>query len=156
VNGTNDFAYPLDSYQKSYRLVERIKPKLCVTVNMPHGHSQGWAPKEIGAFVDSVLKDGKPLVRLGTLARRDDNHVYASFEGSAKLKKAELHYTTDTGRWQGRKWRTLPATIDDENNQIQAEIPTARPLVAFLTMIDDRGYTVSTDHVVLQTNPKRE
>ncbi len=24
-------------------------------VKMPHGHSAGWAPPEIGAFVDSVL-----------------------------------------------------------------------------------------------------
>src|SRR5262249_58009011 len=58
VNGTNDAAYPLGSYQKSYRLVR--DRALCVTVNMPHGHPQGWAPVEIGLFVDSVLKGGKP------------------------------------------------------------------------------------------------
>ena len=54
VNGTNDFAYPLDSYQKSYQLV-KAPVDLCVTVKMPHGHSEGWRPKEIGLFVDSVL-----------------------------------------------------------------------------------------------------
>ena len=37
VNGTNDFAYPLDSYQKSYQLV-KVPTDLCVTVKMPHGH----------------------------------------------------------------------------------------------------------------------
>src|SRR5262249_50279816 len=53
VNGTNDFAYPLDSYQKSYRLVtDRTQ---CVTVRMPHGHKQGWTPVEIGLFVDQHL-----------------------------------------------------------------------------------------------------
>src|SRR5262245_7807203 len=50
VNGTNDFAYPLDSYKKSYQLVK--DRNLCVTVKMPHGHSQGWAPVEIGIFAD--------------------------------------------------------------------------------------------------------
>ncbi len=44
VNGTNDFAYPLDSYQKSYRLVTS-PTTLSVTVNMPHSHPVGWAPK---------------------------------------------------------------------------------------------------------------
>ncbi|MBM3457692.1 MAG: alpha/beta fold hydrolase, partial [Armatimonadetes bacterium] len=37
VNGTNDFAYPLDSYRKSYRLPTGSRT-LCVTVKMPHGH----------------------------------------------------------------------------------------------------------------------
>ena len=40
VNGTNDFAYPLDSYQKSYQLV-KVPTDLCVTVRMPHGHPAG-------------------------------------------------------------------------------------------------------------------
>jgi hypothetical protein len=57
VNGTNDFAYPLDSYQRSYRLVKNRN--LCIMVNMPHGHPQGWAPKEIGLFVDHHLRAEK-------------------------------------------------------------------------------------------------
>ena len=40
VNGTNDFAYPLDSYMKSYALVPGPR-NIRITVNMPHGHSQG-------------------------------------------------------------------------------------------------------------------
>ena len=63
VNGTNDFAYPLDSYQKSYQLV-KVPTDLCVTVRMPHGHPEGWKPQEIGLFVDSVLKQGTPPPRL--------------------------------------------------------------------------------------------
>src|SRR5436190_14588419 len=65
VNGTNDFAYPLDSYQKTYRLVKNHT--LCVTVNMPHGHQQGWAPVEIGRFVDSHLKKGPRLPGLAEM-----------------------------------------------------------------------------------------
>ena len=68
VNGTNDFAYPLDSYQKSYRLVK--DRTLCVTVNMPHGHPQGWAPVEIGLFVDQHLRKGKPLAQIESVQAR--------------------------------------------------------------------------------------
>ncbi|MDX1947417.1 MAG: alpha/beta fold hydrolase, partial [Pirellulaceae bacterium] len=57
VNGTNDFAYPLDSYQKSIDAVPGTK-RVRVTVNMPHGHQAGWAPAEIGLFIDQHLRGG--------------------------------------------------------------------------------------------------
>ncbi len=52
VNGTNDIHYPLDSYQKSFDLVPGRK-QLRIEVNMKHGHPAGWAPAEIGRFIDS-------------------------------------------------------------------------------------------------------
>ena len=81
VNGTNDFAYPLDSMQKSYythlaaatavgdaagapqsddnssadAVAGLPPPRLCVRVEMPHSHASGWDPLEIGAYADSVL-----------------------------------------------------------------------------------------------------
>ncbi|MCA9210006.1 MAG: dienelactone hydrolase family protein, partial [Planctomycetales bacterium] len=63
VNGTNDFAYPLDSYMKCYRLVPGDK-QMRVTVNMPHSHPAGWNPSEIGLFVDQHLRGGDPLPKL--------------------------------------------------------------------------------------------
>src|SRR5205085_10331999 len=66
VNGTNDFAYPLDSYQASYRLVP-APTELCVTVRMPHSHPDGWKPKEIGLYVDSVLLAKPPLANIAPL-----------------------------------------------------------------------------------------
>jgi PhoPQ-activated pathogenicity-related protein len=60
VNGTNDFAYPLDSHSRTYGLVKGRR-NLRITINMPHGHQQGWAPKEIGLFVDQYLTGGVPL-----------------------------------------------------------------------------------------------
>src|SRR5712691_9765184 len=68
-NGTNDKAYPLDSYQKSYRLVKSPR-NLCVTVRMPHSHPAGWGRVEVGLFVDSVLRGGKPLARFDDVKRR--------------------------------------------------------------------------------------
>lgn len=147
VNGTNDFAYPLDSYQKSYRLV-RSPRNLCVTVNMPHGHPQGWAPAEIGAYVDSVLKGGTPLAVLSAPQVQGDA-LSATYETHSPIAKAELHYSTDRGRWQDRKWTSVAVEIDQQAKALRAKLPPARPLVAFLTVTDARGLTTSSEHVEL-------
>ena len=144
VNGTNDFAYPLGSYRKSYRLVK--DRTLCVTVNMPHGHRQGWAPVEIGLFVDQHLGKGKPLAKVEPV-RRDGNRVEAKFRSEVPVASAALHFTTDVGPWQKRKWQTREARV--EKDTIRAELPEARPLVYFLTLTDERKATVSTEHEVL-------
>ncbi|MEI8019085.1 MAG: acetylxylan esterase, partial [Schlesneria sp.] len=47
VNGTNDFAYPMDSWKKSY-LLPTGQRDLCLRVRMPHGHGPvGENPEEI-------------------------------------------------------------------------------------------------------------
>lgn len=147
VNGTNDFAYPLDSYQKSYNLVKAPRA-LCVTVNMPHGHEVGWAPKEIGAFVDSALKKGEPLAILSPLTA-SSNQATASYQSPSPLVKAEFHYSTDAGLWKDRKWTTTLARIDSAAKSITAKLPSTGPSVGFLTIVDERGLTVSTPHVEL-------
>ncbi|CEF49042.1 unnamed protein product [uncultured bacterium] len=110
VNGTNDSAYPLDSYQKSYRLVKNRN--LCVTVNMPHGHSQGWAPKEIGLFVDQHLRGGKPLFRFddrGVRIEQKDDAVTLAIAQKLEITSMSAHWATDVkGPWQKRKWESRP------------------------------------------------
>src|SRR5207249_2399192 len=90
VNGTNDFAYPLGSYQKSYRLVK--DRTLCVTVKMPHGHPQGWAPVEIGLFVDQHLRGGRPLARVEAV-RRVGGRVAVRFRAEVPVVRAAFHVT---------------------------------------------------------------
>lgn len=143
VNGTNDFAYPLDSYQKTYRLVK--DRALCVTVKMPHGHIQGWAPAEIGLFADQHFRGGKPLpkVDLRLKLNAEKTEATAAWSG-ADQPKAAFHWTTDTGEWQKRDWQTRPAAID--GHVIKTEIPKERPIVFFVTLKDQRGATVSTEH----------
>jgi dienelactone hydrolase len=141
VNGTNDFAYPLDSYQKSYRLVK--DRTLCVTVKMPHGHRQGWAPVEIGVFVDQHLRGGKPLPRIESV-KRDANRVTVKVRARVPVQKAALHFTTDAGEWKQRKWQTREMTV--RGDTVTAELPRDRPLTYFLTLTDSRKATVSTEH----------
>ena len=146
VNGTNDFAYPLDSYKKSYRLVTGPRT-LCITVRMPHGHSQGWAATEIGLFVDSILRAGPPLPKIGR-ALRDGRTIQAQVETQVPVREAALHYTVDEGPWQDRHWKTIPADV--RNDRVQSTLPVAARLTYFLTLTDTRGATVSTEHEVLE------
>jgi dienelactone hydrolase len=145
VNGTNDFAYPMDSYQKCYRLVPG-PVALRIQVNMPHGHGVGWEPSEIGLFTDSFFTGGDPLTKLGPLTTSGDRAA-TTFEAKVPVVKAELNCTSDTGPWHQRKWTTTEAKIS--GNNVQAELPKQRPLVYFLNVTDQRGAMVSTEHAVL-------
>ena len=144
VNGTNDFAYPLGSYRKSYRLVTKAPVDLCVTVKMPHGHQQGWAPKEIGLFVDSVLKGGAPLPRLSG-PKVDGARIEARVTAPGPVRAAKVHYTTDVGPWQTREWTTKDASLDGD--RVSAELPATGPVAAFFTVEDDRGAVASSPHL---------
>jgi dienelactone hydrolase len=141
VNGTNDFAYPLDSYRKSYRLVK--DRTLCVTVRMPHGHPQGWAPVEIGLFADQHLRGGKPLARI-TDAKRDGKTVTVRFRSEVPVASAALCWTSAGGPWQKRLWKATPLKVNGD--QVTAELPETRLLVYFVTLTDERKATVSSEH----------
>lgn len=146
VNGTNDFAYPLDSYKKSYQAAP-APVTLSITVNMPHSHPAGWAPKEIGLFFDSVFKGGVPLPKLDAM-QVEEKVGRAAFASPRPVAKTQLHYTAETGPWKARKWTSTAARV--EENTVFAEMPAERPLTCFLTLTDERGATVSTPHVVLE------
>ncbi len=146
LNGSTDFAYPLDSYQKSYRLV-RGSMNLCIKTPLPHGHI--WTFGEVDTFIDSVLKGGLPLPKLKAMKIRHGK-VTSRFSARTPVKKGELHYTCDTGPWQKRVWKTAP--VDMRLTRVSARLPDARPLVFFLSITDKRGLTVTAPHQEL-TSP---
>ena len=145
INGTNDFAYPLDSYQKSYRLVPG-RVELCVKVRMPHNHPDGWASPEIGIFVDSVLKNGRPLATIEPIERKG-NLAVARYESDVPVTRAEAHFAAASGPWNKRGWQSVSAVVGDRS--ISVELPAARPLVYYLSLTDERGAQVSTPHEIL-------
>ena len=145
VNGTNDFAYPMDSWQKSYRLAKGPRT-LCLRVRMPHGHGPaGENPEEIRVFADSILGHAEPLVQI-TEQGHSDREVWATFKSEIPLVKAEMNYTVDLGKWQDRKWEQSPAEIDPVNHRVHAQIP-ANAKVCYLNLFDNRNCAVSTEHV---------
>lgn len=146
VSGTNDLAYPLDSLQKSYRLAPSDKT-LCIRVEMPHSHPDGWAPTEIGVFADSVLAGGAPLPRI-TGFSVNGNRAVATVTQARPIVNAELCFTRATGYWSDRKYNILPVDIDRHSLSVSAEIP-ASTTVLFFNFYDDRGCVTSTEHFEL-------
>ncbi len=144
VNGTNDFAYPLDSYMKSFDAVPATK-QLRVSVNLPHGHPPGWAPPEIGLFIDHRLGRGAALPSLSD-PQIENGRVRAAVQFTTKLKQAALHYTTDGDAINKRTWKTVAATI--EGDKITADPPPAEATVWFLTVTDERDALISSRMVI--------
>ena len=144
VTGTNDFAYPMDSLQKSYRLAQGPHT-LCIRLRMPHGHGgPGENPAEILAFAESQLDRGQPLAKI-TGQGRNGPQVWIAFEAALPIQRAELHYTCQTGRWQTRKWETTAAEIDAATHKVTARLPQGVK-VYFLSLIDQRNLVVSAEH----------
>ncbi|QDT54199.1 Carboxylesterase NlhH [Caulifigura coniformis] len=140
VNGTNDVHYPLDSYQKSFDVVPGPK-QMRIEVNMQHGHPPGWAPEEIGLFVDSFCRDEKALPVPGEIQVEGDV-VRQSYSSDVPLKSAALHYTTDDGLRSSRTWKTIPAEIG--TGVVTAPRPPAEANTWFLELRDERGAMVSS------------
>ncbi len=139
VNGTNDRHYPLDSYMKSYNVVN-IEKQIRIEVNMKHGHWQGWRPEEIGAFIDHHLLGTPPLpeIKSPTLKK---GKAKVKFASELPIKKGELHYTTEVGPLLKRQWQTVPASI--EGTALTAEVPEDATIWMF-SVTDERGLMVSS------------
>jgi len=141
INGTNDFAYVMPSWQKSYRLPkgERL---LSLQVRMKHSHPDGAKPAEIFAYAEAKLKGGPALLKIGK-----QGPAWAVYHAKqAAPVKAELCFTRDTGKWQERKWETIPAAIDARTHRVSATIPEGAR-VHYLNLVDARGLIVSTEHI---------
>jgi dienelactone hydrolase len=145
LNGTNDFAYPLDSYQKSYRLVPTART-VSIRLRLRHGHI--WTFGEVDAFIDSHLKKGDPLPDLGEMTR--DGDLVSAPTSKAGVMAGQLYYALAEGPWQKRAWKSAPAEVKD--GRVSAKLPADRPLVYYLAVTDVRGLEVSSPHVVLSAN----
>lgn len=144
VTGTNDFAYPLSCLRKSCRATP-TKETLCIRVRMSHGYKPGWAPKEIDAFADSIVRDGVPLAEI-TGQGCTGGRAWVTFRSRSRIRRAELCYTRDVGLWQKRKWQTATAEVDPSGGRASAALPEG-VRVYFVNLIDERGLLVSSEHV---------
>ncbi len=143
VSGTNDFAYPLSSLKKSYQLPPGRR-SLCIRVEMQHSHVHGWAPAEIGLFMDGLLVGGQPLP---TLRKHgcDGRVAWAEFESPTPLRHAQLCFTRALGHWTDRKWNILPARFETATGRVEADLPR-HTTAWFLNVYDDRDAVISTPH----------
>jgi dienelactone hydrolase len=140
VNGTNDIHYPLDSYQKTFDVVPGRK-QMRIEVNMRHGHPPGWAPQEIGLFIDSFCRNGQPLPVPGEPVT-SKGKMELAYTSIVPLKSAELHYTTDTGPRSERSWHRLSAEITKD--AVIAPQPPSDVNTWFIAVTDERGAMVTS------------
>lgn len=143
INGTNDFAYVMRSWQKSYRM-PRGERLLSLQVRMKHSHPDGARPEEVFAFANERLMGGPRLVQISK-----QGPGWADYSRGSRPVKAELCFSRDTGRWQDRKWETVPASIDEKARRVSGVVPDGAS-VYYLNLVDTAGLIVSTEHVELR------
>lgn len=154
-NGSNDFAYPLDSYRKT---IEQVDPKLVTTAihhNLRHGHI--WTFGIVDAFIDSHVRGGKKLPRLGEVSMSGATDFAPSacvayapvLNGADDIREVTLLYSHDTGPWQKRKWQTIEGKYNSELGAVEGWVPDERPVTFFLQVTDARGNRTSTTHCEL-------
>jgi dienelactone hydrolase len=140
VNGTNDFAYPMDSWLRSVRLHQ--PSKLCLRIRMPHGHGvAGENPEEIHAFMNSIFNGGKPLAEV-VEGLGEGSHKMVRFKSEVPIVKAELCFTRDTGRWQERKWESTATELNAVAGTAHAELPEGAT-VWYFNLFDQRDCVIS-------------
>jgi len=151
VNGTNDFAYPMDSWLRSVKL--HSPSELCMRIRMPHGHGPaGENPEEIHVFMNSILRGGPSLAKITQVDMRGKD-IVVRFESSEKIVRGELCFTRDSGKWQDRKWESIPGEMFSKDvagggshvGGYVAGVPDDAT-VWYFNLFDARDCVVSTEH----------
>jgi len=142
INGTNDVAYSMNAFQKSYNLTKG-KNILSIKVRMPHSHQDGWKPEETYVFADSICKNSFPLPEIKNYGEKN-GYGWIEFESKVPVVKAELNFTKDDKHWKDNYWETIPVEIKE--NKVEAKILEGTKIFYF-NIIDSRSLIVSSPHI---------
>ncbi len=143
LNGTNDFAYPMDSYAKTCQLVTGEK-QYSIQLNMRHGHIFDFP--EFFVFIDQYLQGGTPMpvVARPIIA---DGKIKAKVTSQTKLVSAQLHFTTGPhAQNQKRPWVNRPLQID--HGVITGQAPPKDATVWYVDVTDQRKVLASSEVIV--------
>lgn len=157
VTGSNDFAFPLSSLQKSYQLAPGDR-RVCVRIRMTHAHGgPGENPSEILTFAESIVGQGVPLLKCeeqGLLpsAQGEErrSQAWVRYSSPLPVTRAVLAYTQDEGVWVKRLWNTEKARLDDVKKRVEADIPAGTKAYYFM-LYDNRDQLVTSEHVVMDS-----
>jgi dienelactone hydrolase len=142
VNGTNDFAYPLDSFMKSHADVRHAAKNVRIQVNMPHGHEAGWAPPEIAAFIDAAVLGTPGLPNLDAPVVNEKT-ARCRLVAGGPVATAAVVYTTEPGPINKLAWQTVPAEVNADG-MLVAPRPPADARAFFFTVTTPAGLQVSS------------
>ena len=112
---------------------------------MPHSHGAGWAPAEIGLFIDAHCRDGVPLASVSAPESSADR-ITATVKSELPIVAATLHHTSDEGPINQRKWVDEPLSVDA--SRIGGKAPPESATAWFVTASDNRDAIVSSPVVI--------
>jgi len=143
LNGTNDFAYPMDSYSKTCGLV-RSEKNYSIQLNMKHGHIFDFP--EFFLFVDQYIRGGKPMPVVARPLIRGGS-VSTTVQSQTKLTEAKLHYTTAPHEQnRERAWETVDLTVD--GYRVHGAAPPKEATVWYVAIRDERKAIVSSELII--------
>lgn len=135
INGTNDFAYDVESWEKTVGITPNAF-RLMIP-QMKHNHEFGAKPKEIAHFIQTQTT--VPELRL---PERKGMRFVGRIKSSQEVLSATLVYTQEDGPNRERRWETRPAKI--KKNKIQAKGPADTKAAYFLIQYNDQGLRLSS------------
>ncbi|MDA7889914.1 acetylxylan esterase [Akkermansiaceae bacterium] len=140
LNGTNDFAYPMDSYAKSCALV-RTEKNYSIQLKMRHGHLFDFP--EFFVFADQYLKKGVPMPVVSRPALKDGK-ISTKVVASTKILTARLHFTTGPHKKNStRPWTTRDLSLAD--NRIEGDGPPDDATAYYVEVTDERKAVASSE-----------
>ncbi len=142
--GSNDFAYPLDSLQKSYdQLTTPLT--LSVKINMPHGHPPAGDPPEITAFADHFCFGRSRLTAIDAVYA--DGELKAGWRNDGRtIVKAELIFTrSDDADWPKRPFESRELVMEGEAVSVR---PDDDMVLFWINLTDSDGLVVSSRHFI--------
>ncbi|MFT4641952.1 MAG: pimeloyl-ACP methyl ester carboxylesterase [Verrucomicrobiales bacterium] len=143
LNGTHDFAYPLDSYAKTCALVSGEK-NYSIQLKMAHGHLFEFP--EFFGFIDQYIRGATPMPVVSHPSVKDDK-VTATVTSSTDLTTAQLHYTMKPHlENKDRPWTTIDLEIDGKT--ISGPAPPTDATAWYMDVRDERNLLVSSKVMV--------
>ncbi len=143
LNGTNDFAYPMDSYAKTCQLVTGTK-QYSIQLKMPHGHIFEFP--EFFVFIDQYLKGGTPMPVVAR-PQVSEGKLQAHVTSSTELVSARLHFTAGPHADNPKRpWVTQALQIDNET--ITGQAPPEHATAWYVDVTDQRKVVASSEVVI--------
>ena len=138
-----DAHFSMEAFNKSRKKAGSAVSELCLIPGMGHGNLTDRA--EWFAFVDSILKDGKPWIQEMS-SKLESGKAQATFVSSKPLESAVLISTTGTGHTGSRTWVETPATLTQENGLWVAEADVPQGTTACFLNLKAGPLTASSDY----------
>lgn len=147
LNGDKDKFFSITSTSLSAQ--HTPKASLSIINNLAHGHAEGWAPQEIYAFADSIVKEGAPLIQIVEQPSKTKPSIKLSIPPGRTVKRILVFYTTGGIRYDESyncitEWDITLGKLSGED--VTYSVPE-EAAGYYVSILDDQNLTVSTQWV---------